>query len=188
MVQTVANIMPELVKSGSFFDLIVIDEAHHSAASTYEDIINANKKGNPQAALLGVTATPNRGDEMPLIHLFDNYHQITTKFLIDSHYLVRPRFIDLTPEFLLKNGATEKGHLSKNCKNDLEGEVIINQLCDKYLEAKEPGKSIIFAPSHEFCERIYNRLKSLGRHPAYLRSGIDDSICGGNVLWNNVQG
>ena len=174
MVQTVANIMPELTKSGSLFDLIVIDEAHHSAASTYEDIINANKKGNPDAALLGVTATPNRGDEMPLIHLFDNYYQITTKFLIDSHYLVRPTFIDLTPEFRLKSGATEKGHLSKNCRNDLEGEVIINQLCDKYLEVKEPGKSVIFAPSHDFCERVYNRLKALGRHPAYLRAGIDE--------------
>ena len=34
MVQTVANIMPELAKAKSFFDLIVIDEAHHAKAST----------------------------------------------------------------------------------------------------------------------------------------------------------
>ena len=69
MVQTVANIMPELERAKSYFDLIVIDEAHHAKASTYEEIININQKGNPNAALLGVTATPNRGDELPLIHL-----------------------------------------------------------------------------------------------------------------------
>ena len=173
MVQTVANVIPEFIKSGVCFDLIVIDEAHHSVASTYEDIISSNLKLNPKSSLLGVTATPNRGDEMPLAHLFDNYYQVTTKFLIDSHFLVRPKFIDLSPVFGV-GLMVEKGHLAKNCKNDLEGEILINELCDKYLQAKEPGKTVIFAPSHEFCERVYDRLKALGRDPAYLRSNIDE--------------
>lgn len=174
MVQTVANIMPELERAKSFFDLIVIDEAHHAKASTYEDIISRNLKGNPNAALLGVTATPNRGDELPLIHLFDNYFQITTKFLIDSHYLTRPKFLDLSPVFKTESG-TETGHLAKNCKSDFEGIAIIKKLCDDFLRFKEPGKSIIFAPTHEFCKKIYDYLKELGRNPAYLASGIDDA-------------
>lgn len=175
MVQTVANLLPEFERSRSYFDLIVIDEAHHVKASTYEDIIKWNAEGNPNAALLGVTATPNRGDKLPLIHLFDNYYQITCKFLIDSHYLVRPKFLDLSPVFEEKDGA-EKGHLAKNCKFDDEGIKIINKLCDDYLQYKEPGKSIIFAPNHEFCEKIYERLKSIGRHPAYLGLGLDDTL------------
>lgn len=174
MVQTVVNLLPEFEKAGSFFDLIVIDEAHHAKASTYEGIIGWNLKGNPGAALLGVTATPNRGDKLPLVHLFDNYYQITSRFLIDSHYLVRPRFLDLSPVFETDKG-TEKGHLAKNCKNDIEGTKIIHRLCDDYLAHKEPGKSIIFAPSHEFCEKIYHRLKELGRNPAYLGLGLDDA-------------
>ena len=174
MVQTVANLLPELEKSKSYFDLIVIDEAHHAKASTYEGIIEWNTKGNPESALLGVTATPNRGDKLPLIHLFDNYYQITSKFLIDSHYLVRPKFIDLSPVFRLKD-SIEKGHLAKNCKGDEEGQELICKMCDDYLANKEPGKSIIFAPSHEFCQRIYDRLKELGRNPAYLGLGLDDA-------------
>lgn len=178
MVQTVVKLLPELERAKSYFDLIVIDEAHHAKASTYEDIINWNLKGKPDAALLGVTATPNRGDKLPLIHLFDNYYQITSKFLIDSHYLVRPKFIDLSPVFDIVYGggkrAAEKGHLAKNCKDDDAGEIILNGLIDNFLENKEPGKSIIFAPTHEFCKRIYNRLCELGRNPAYLASGIDD--------------
>ena len=175
MVQTVANLLSEFEKGNCFFDLIVIDEAHHSAASTYENIINWNLKGKPDAALFGVTATPNRGDKLPLIHLFDNFYQITSKYLIDSHYLVRPKFIDLSPVFDTDNGA-EKGHLSKNCNiKDIDGVALIQKLCNDFLKNKEPGKSIIFAPSHEFCEHIYNYLEFLGRKPAYLGLNLDDA-------------
>ena len=173
MIQTVVNLLDEFAKSKSYFDLIVIDEAHHAKASTYEEIINWNLQGNPKAALLGVTATPNRGDKLPLIHLFDNFYQITFEYLIHSHYLVRPNFIDLSPVFHLED-KDEKGHLAKNCKNDAEGNELIDKLCDDFLTYKEPGKSIIFAPSHEFCTRIYNRLKTLGRNPAYLSLGLDE--------------
>lgn len=173
MVQTVVNRLPEFEKSKSYFDLIVIDEAHHAAASTYEDIITWNELGNPDAALLGVTATPNRGDKIPLIHLFTNYYQITSKFLIDSHYLTRPKFLDLSPVFDLGDKA-EVGHLAKNCKDDIEGQALVRNLCDKFLAAKEPGQTIIFAPNHGFCQRIYDYLKELGRNPAYLGLGLDD--------------
>ena len=181
MVQTVAGLLDEFARAVSYFDLIVIDEAHHAAANTYESIIDWNKTGNPKAGLLGVTATPNRGDKLPLAHLFDNFYQITTKFLIDGHYLVRPRFVDLSPTFQIEKGKgekktfiDEKGYLSKNCKIDEAGLELINGLCFDYLSAKEKGKSIIFAPSHEYCKIIYEVLKSKGRTPAYLSLGLDD--------------
>lgn len=173
MVQTVVNLLEDFAAAKSYFDLIVIDEAHHSAASTYESIINWNKQGRPNAALLGVTATPNRGDRLPLVHLFDNYNQITSRFLIDSHYLVRPRFVDFSPVFKTEDG-DEKGHLSKNVKFDVFGMELISKLCREYLNLKEDGKTIIFAPSHEFCKVICEELKKLGRNPAYLSPGIDE--------------
>lgn len=172
MVQTVVNLLDDFGNAGSYFDLIVIDEAHHAMASTYKAIIDWNKRGKPNAALLGVTATPNRGDKLPLIELFDNFNQITTKFLIDSHYLVRPKLIDLTHTFVTDKGE-EKGHLSKYVEFDIFGLDFIKNLCKKYLETKEDGKTIIFAPNHDFCKYIYNTLKELGRKPAYLSPGID---------------
>lgn len=174
MVQTVVNLLDDFTAAGSYFDLIVIDEAHHAKASTYETIINWNRQGKAKACLLGVTATPNRGDKLPLIELFDNYYQITSKFLIDSHYLVRPRFIDLSPRFKTDDGE-EKGHLSKNCKlDDIFGRELIQNLCREYLRVKEEGKTVIFTPSHEFCVLIYETLKELGRKPAYLSLGLDE--------------
>lgn len=184
MVQTVSGLLAEFEKAGSFFDMIVIDECHHSAASTYESIIEWNRGGKPDACLFGVTATPNRGDKLPLVHLFDNFNQITTRFLINSHYLVRPTFIDCSPVFSVekkKRGqevevAEEKGHLSKNCKMDVHGLALISKLCDEYLEKKSEGKSVIFAPSHEFCEAIYGELSRRGRSPAYLSLDLGDDL------------
>ena len=48
-------------------DLLVIDEAHHSPAGTYRKIIDAY----PDAILLGLTATPCRGDGRGLGGIFE---------------------------------------------------------------------------------------------------------------------
>ena len=167
MVQTVANILDKMPP----FDLIVVDEAHHSMASTYLNIINSNKeKSKNDTYVFGVSATPNRGDKIPLIDLFNNFYQITTKFLIDSHYLVRPKFIDLSPKF-----GDETGHISKNVNwETFEGLELIDRLINDYLRNKEPGKTIIFAPGHKICSLIKDNLESKGRTPAYLSNNISD--------------
>lgn len=169
MVQTVTNVIDNLPA----FDLIVIDEAHHSMASTYLNVINKNKdKSQNQTYLLGVSATPNRGDKIPLVDLFNNFYQITTKYLIDSHYLVPPKFVDLSPSF---NG--EKGYLNKNIDwNDINVMKVIDKLVEDYLSHKEQGKTVIFAPNHKICELIVKSLVSKGREVAYLENGISDDF------------
>ena len=49
------------------FDTIVIDETHHATAQTYRDII----AHFPEAKVLGLTATPDRGDKVGLGNIFD---------------------------------------------------------------------------------------------------------------------
>lgn len=178
MVQTFANVKDELPK-GNCYDLIVIDEAHHSAASTYKGIIEWNKQRNPEACLLGVTATPNRGDKMPLVELFDNFYQITFDFLFNSHFLVRPQMMDKSPVFGIKRQSakgdkvtTEKGKLDKNLR--VNRKEMISGMVGGYLADKLPGKTVIFAPSHKFCLDIVAELQSRGRNPAYLSLGMDD--------------
>lgn len=73
-------------------DLLWIDEAHHSAATTYRRIIDEAAKRNPRLRLFGTTATPNRGDKKALRGVFDNCaDQISLKELIDARHLVPPR-------------------------------------------------------------------------------------------------
>ena len=53
------------------FGLVVVDEAHHAAADSYKHILKTLEAGEPHGPLLlGVTATPKRGDGVGLDDLF----------------------------------------------------------------------------------------------------------------------
>lgn len=54
------------------FGLVVVDEAHHAAADSYRTVLHGLRCGEPDGPLLlGVTATPDRGDGKGLDDLFD---------------------------------------------------------------------------------------------------------------------
>ena len=73
-------------------DLIVVDEAHHTIADTYQRIIKAAKKANEGVQIVGFTATPNRGDKKGLRDVFTNCsHQIEISTLIREGFLVPPK-------------------------------------------------------------------------------------------------
>ena len=53
------------------FDVMMIDEAHHAAAASYQNVINALGFSHGNRLLLGVTATASRADKQPLGDTFD---------------------------------------------------------------------------------------------------------------------
>jgi superfamily II DNA or RNA helicase len=50
------------------FDVVIVDEFHHAAAASYERVLDRLR---PQE-LLGLTATPERSDGLPILHWFDD--------------------------------------------------------------------------------------------------------------------
>ncbi len=50
------------------FDVVIVDEFHHAAASSYERVLNCLKPKE----LLGLTATPERSDGLSILHWFDD--------------------------------------------------------------------------------------------------------------------
>ncbi len=50
------------------FDVVIVDEFHHAAAPTYTALLDHLQPKE----LLGLTATPERADGMPVIHWFDD--------------------------------------------------------------------------------------------------------------------
>jgi len=90
MVPTLAR--PANLEAMPTLDLLVIDEAHHAVAESYQRIIDRACQRNPTLKLYGVTATPNRGDRRGLRPLFAHVaDQIRVGELIASGHLVRPR-------------------------------------------------------------------------------------------------
>ena len=69
-------------------DLLIIDEAHHCPAASYRAIIDAY----PDAILLGLTATPCRGDGRGLGGIFETIIECPqVAELIEQGYLVKTR-------------------------------------------------------------------------------------------------
>lgn len=100
MVATVANHPERLPKP----DVIIFDEAHHSAAGTWEKIITQF----PDAFLLGLTATPCRLDGKPLGKIYsDMIVGVTTAELIDSGHLSQYRYF--APSVADLSGLKKKG-------------------------------------------------------------------------------
>lgn len=55
----------------SDFGALIVDEAHHATADSYQKVI-AYYRQNPDLKVLGVTATPDRADEVALGQVFGN--------------------------------------------------------------------------------------------------------------------
>ena len=53
---------------GDHFDVVIVDEFHHAAAASYSRILDHLTP----TELLGLTATPERSDGLPILHWFDD--------------------------------------------------------------------------------------------------------------------
>ena len=72
-------------------DILIIDECHHCPAQTYRKIIDAY----PQAVLIGLTATPCRGDGRGLGGIFDVIVECPQvgELVDEQKYLVKTRVL-----------------------------------------------------------------------------------------------
>lgn len=133
--------------SPDFFDMVIIDESHHSAANSWEEILAYFSS----AKKLHVTGTPFRGDgqdipgerihETPLSEVMrDRYVKYLKKETVNAHHLYfsTPEFPNekLTVEQVLRFKDSEWIQkcvaLSKDCSMD-----VINQSIAKLKELKE---------------------------------------------------
>ena len=90
MVQTLSRM--ENLKKMPPLDMLICDEAHHCAAISYKSIIDRAREINPIVNIVGVTATPMRGDRKALKGVFTNVCDvIQLEELIKTGHLVKPR-------------------------------------------------------------------------------------------------
>ncbi|GMU01293.1 DEAD/DEAH box helicase [Corallococcus caeni] len=68
------------------FDIVIVDEFHHAAAPTYQNLLEHLRP----VELLGLTATPERSDGMPVLDWFDGRIAAELRLwdAIDQHRLV----------------------------------------------------------------------------------------------------
>lgn len=80
----------------NYFDLIIVDEAHHSGAATYLPVLKYFK-----AARLGITATPDRSDDLNIRTIFGKeVVNVTLEEAIARNWLPRIEYHVITDESL----------------------------------------------------------------------------------------
>jgi len=120
------------------FDLMVIDEAHHSCAQSYQDIINSLGFNNDDSGklLLGVSATCFRSDKKVLGHIYQKIVYSTTILtMIRAGYLADIRGYRAQTDIDLSGVQTRQGdfmesQLAQAVNTDDRNQLIV----DSFLE------------------------------------------------------
>lgn len=141
------------------FDIVVIDEAHHSTARTYLEVITAFKKN----IILGFSATPTRKNGMGLGNLFDKLIQVATiQELTDMGYLAPVKYfapvtIDLSGVKLQAGDYNEKQLEPVMLKNEL-----IDGIVEYWFKYGEMRKTVVFATGVAHSVAIKEKFASAG--------------------------
>jgi len=143
-------------------DMIVVDEAHHTVADTYQRIINAAKEANEGVQVVGFTATPNRGDKKGLRGIFSNCsHQIEISTLINEGFLVRPKtyVIDVGVQDELRNVRKTIADFDMDQVEKIMNRRAINQkVVDEWMDKAHDRKTIVFCSTikhaQDLCEEF----------------------------------
>jgi len=151
----------------SHFDLLVVDEAHHSTAATYRRTIDYYRNGNPDLKVLGVTATPDRADEQALGQIYESVaHVYEIADAVQDGWLVpiHAQVVHPEGELDLSQCRTHHGDFTvADLERVLAYEQTMHQVIAPTLELVGDGKTLIFWPTKAIAERateIINRHKA----------------------------
>lgn len=180
--------------------MIVVDEAHHTFAPTYQDTIKFIKKTKKNVKLLGLTATPiraNEQDSSKLLKIFDDniICSISLSDLIAKGILAEPKFerVNTCENFEPEITPDEEKHIKRY--GELP-ETLINKIADcngrnqiilsQYLKNKEIyGKTLIFALNKMHCRFLYEELTKAGIKAGLVYSGKNDNLKVISMFKNN---
>jgi DNA repair protein RadD len=130
-------------------DLIIIDEAHHACARTYKAVIERY----PNAIVLGLTATPCRGDGRGLGGIFTTILQCPqVAELIDAGHLVKSRvYAPVDPDLQgvqTRSGDYVESQLEERMNHDkLVGDIVTHWLKYGSGDAPWPSPAVSVIPS-----------------------------------------
>ena len=148
------------------FGFIVVDEAHHALSDGYRYLLNelgCFRDGGPQ--LLGLTATPERGDNGALEEVFQGVvFQMGIKAAIDQGYLVPPRVVERKIAVDLDAISVSRGDYGQTALNTaLLQANIVQEIVAGYEEhIAGKRKALIFVVSVEQARLVATALRKRG--------------------------
>lgn len=172
-----------------FFDMIIIDEAHHAPAKSWRDVLQHFKK----AKVLHVTGTPYRGDGVKVPGKL--IHETSLSEVMESRYVkwLRNKMIDNDgiyfidkDENLISIDEARKLHdedwinrsvaMSDECSLEVIKSSIVELNKLKDLSPNVPHKIMASACTIKHAETITRLYRQEGMEPVLVHSNLDNHI------------
>lgn len=135
------------------FELVVVDEAHHAVADSYRRVF----EHFAGARILGVTATPDRADELAMGAVFDEVaYQYEIADAIRDGWLCRVSAMQVQCDAIDLTGVkTVAGDLNAGQLDDvMKTERALHQVAKPTLEQAGERRTLVFTTSVENAHRL----------------------------------
>lgn len=192
-IQTITHPANQCLIDDLKFDFIIIDEAHHAVAKSYQELWEFC----PDAKKLGVTATPWRMNNSGFAQIFDAYiPSMSIKDFIQKGWLATYQYYSIpTSSDLVKSiESIREFDIEGDYKNSALVEVcdtskIRAQLYDSYEKNVVGKKGIIYSISREHSEHICLQYRNRGvaienidsKTPAKVREKVIQAFRNGEI-------
>jgi len=141
------------------FDTIVVDEAHHVMAPTYRSVLDHFSS----AKVLGVTATPDRGDMQDLGEVFCAIaHEYTLPQAVRDGYLCPIKALSIPLNIDISNVKCTSDYQLGSIGNVLDP--YLHQIAREIVDKCSDRKTIIFLPLIKTSLKMKEILISYGLH------------------------
>lgn len=156
--------------SNDYFDTIVIDEAHHCISNGYQNVLNHFDK----AKVLGVTATPDRGDMKDLGTYFESLaYEYKIVDAIKEGYLSKIQSLTIPLNLDLSGVATQNGDFkASDVSNALDP--YLEQIADEMIKHCKDRKTVVFLPLVATSQKFRDILNSKGFKAAEVNGESKD--------------
>lgn len=143
------------------FDVIVCDEAQHAAAPTYRKILGYFKPRK----LVGLTATPKRGDGLRLTDSFDDICFVRDlKWGIENGYLSRLRCVRVSSDYDMNKVDKVLGDFTASGlgdeMEDSDDDVVIAKAYLDYC-VPEKRRTLVYCPTIKNCEKVAETIRTV---------------------------
>ena len=153
-----------------YFNTIIIDEAHHALSPSYRNVLDYFDK----AKVLGVTATPERGDLKNLGEVFDTLaYEYRITQAIKQGYLCRIKALTIP----LKLDISQVGISAGDYKVGEIGTALdpyLDQIADQMAEHCMNRKTVVFLPLIATSQKFRDILNDRGFKAAEVNGESED--------------
>ena len=141
-----------------YFDTIIIDEAHHAISDSYTKVLDHFSN----AKVLGVTATPDRGDMKNLRQVFESLaYEYTLPKAIKEGYLSPIKAVTIPLKLDLSGVSTQAGDF-KASDIDTALDPYLYQIADEMIKYCKNRKTVVFLPLVKTSQKFRDILNAKG--------------------------